>query len=54
MDIKEKIVSWIIMLDCDDFKGTDAGLVREEMLDLIEIPRKSEKTLYEVTHKSKD
>jgi len=37
MRIKEKIVCWIVMLDSPDFKGTDAEIVREEMLDLIKL-----------------
>ena len=41
MDIREKIVDWIVMLSSPDFKETDADLVREEMLSLIKIEDKS-------------
>lgn len=37
MSITEKIVSWIVMLDAEDFKGTDAEIVRNEMLEVIKV-----------------
>jgi len=42
--IREQIANWIVMLNSPDFKNTDADLVREEMLEMIEIN--------EPTHKS--
>ena len=33
--LKEWILDWIIMLNSEGFKDTDAELVREQMLDLI-------------------
>ncbi len=39
--IREQIVNWIIMLDSPDFEGTDAELVKQEMINLsnLEIER---------------
>lgn len=33
--LNNMILSWSIMLDSPDFDGTDASLVKEEMLDYI-------------------
>ncbi len=34
-EFSEKVSEWIVMLDSPDFKENDAGLVREEMIELI-------------------
>ena len=36
-EFREKIVGWIVMLDSPGFKDTDAELVREEMLQLVNV-----------------
>ena len=35
--LKEKIVNWMIMLDSPDFDNNDAGLVKQEMIDLLNL-----------------
>ena len=32
-----KLINWIVILDSPDFKGTDADIVREEMIKTLEL-----------------
>ena len=34
-ELKEKITTWMIMLDTTAFDGNDAGMVRDEMKELL-------------------